>query len=53
MKLFKEMSNFELSNYYFNNLKYNETKQEIKKFYIEVDKRRGFMTRSEWLNFNY
>ena len=53
MREYKDMSDFELANHYFNYLQYNGTEEEKEQFFKEVDKRRGQMLPSEWLNYNY
>jgi transposase len=60
VKLYSEYTNFELANAYFNRLQYlveymteREIIAETVDFWAEVDKRRGLMLRSEWLNYNY
>lgn len=53
MREYKDMSDFELANHYFNYLQYNGTEEEKEQFSTEVNKRRGQMLPSEWLNYNY
>ena len=53
MREYKDMSDFELANHYFNYLQYNGIEEEKEQFSTEVNKRRGQMLPSEWLNYNY
>ena len=53
MNRFKDMSDFQLANFYFNCLQYKGDEEEKIAFFGEVDKRRGGMLISEWLDYNY
>ncbi len=50
-KKWEEYTDFELANAYFNRIKPNMESAED--FWEEVDKRRGEMLRSEWLDYHY
>ena len=50
---YSENTDFELTNAYFNNLIHNASDEEMEYFMEEVDRRRGMMLRSEWLDYNY
>lgn len=56
IKPYSEYTDFGLASAYFNRIKYmteEELKNEVDDFWAEVDKRRGLMLRSEWLDYNY
>ena len=53
---YKEYTDFALANAYYNRIQYmteDEIDNEVDNFWEEVDKRRGLMTRIEWLDYNY
>ena len=50
---YSEYTDFGLTNAYFNNLIHNASDEEMEYFMEEVDRRRGMMLRSEWLDYNY
>ena len=53
---YSEFSDFGLANAYFNRIQYmtaEELAEEVDDFWAEVDKRRGEMLPSEWLDYNY
>lgn len=53
---YSEYTDFALASAYFNRIKYmtdEEVSEERDNFWTEVDKRRGDMLRSEWLEYNY
>ena len=56
IKPYTEYTDFGLANAYFNRIKYmteSELAEETDDFWTEVDKRKGLMTRMEWLDYNY
>ena len=56
IKPYSEYTDFGLASAYFNRIKYmteEELKNEVDDFWAEVDKRKGLMLRSEWLDYNY
>lgn len=50
---YSQYADSELANVYFNRIQYMSDSNNVKKFWDEVDRRRGSMLRSEWLDYNY
>lgn len=51
---YSEYTDFALANAYYNRLQYiTDDTEELEDFWEEVDKRRGEMLPSEWLDYHY
>ena len=51
---YSEYTDFALANAYYNRLQYEtQDTEELNDFWKEVDKRRGDMLPSEWLDYHY